>query len=444
MRPASILEIGISDKISSPKINNYWQPITKIDKSIDLHDASSQLRKCLDNVLLGLSKYEGSKNIYELSGGIDSACTYCYAKSNYHEMNSNSVAITMSGGTSTWSHEEKKVNSMINQYPSKHILFDADDYHNYLELSSHSGFVSSNQPSIFNLPYAATNILSLSEKEGGDFVIGGEGADWYLDGSHYIGDYLLSNLKFKSIFNLLKKARGGNFIQVFKYISRTFVAPLLPKPIEEKAYLKQFHETLLAFEMPNIFTRTVEMSLKKGMTETLFDITLRNSNLKYWAQKNEHDLMFPPNQNWHSIGNPGGVTRIFPFFDRQMIDFGLSVPPDVKYSLKADRISYYGSCKTMQREAFKSEIPTSVITDQYKSSYSNPVTNRVVDAYSTIFEKDLFVSRLGIVNRDKFHSYVIAFHEKVKGQEPYYDDEAWIDGLYSLELWLRHIKPFLG
>jgi len=108
--------------------------------------------------------------------------------------------------------------------------------------------------------------------------------------------------------------------------------------------------------------------------------------MECWAQRLEHELLFPPNYPWQGI--PVDVEPRHPYFDRRLVEFGLEVPPELKFTFGADKKSHYACRKTLQRVGLVGILPDEFISLDVKTTYGQPVVKRICDYGSLVFRPD--------------------------------------------------------
>lgn len=267
----------------------------------------------------------------------------------------------------------------------------------------------------------------------------GEGADWFLEGTEYIWDGLYKNKDFNNFFkNINVLFKKYSTLKSIQHLYSNLILPLAPKYLNSKYYTKRFYESFYDNSFPDIFTSDFNNLVKNIIYEQLTEYN-KQTNFISWNQRLEYELMFPPNHNWQSLNNKNNY--ILPYLDKRIIEFGLQIPADKKFTYSKQIKTYYGSCKKIQREAFKTIVPKNVIESKIKSVYSIPVSKRFEEGMKRMmYEKIIILEDLGIINFSKckklFENIYLNPNSTIEQKN---NVEAWLDGFLNLEYWIRYV-----
>ena len=433
---ASIVKFDLSS-LSIKDIKKYWIPSKKLDRKIDYPEISDVFINLFSEVTQNyISSYQNLG--VELSGGIDSSSLICLL---LNQQNKNVVnSFTLVGGTETWYLEQRKIELIKNQYPTLLLHFlDIEVLYDYIENSNYASIKSISQPNVLNLPSALGAMFLESKNNNCDVLLSGEGADWFLEGTDFFFDWLYKNKSYSALFeNIRVLFKKYKTIRATKFLFSKLILPLIPEYINSQLYIKEFYDSFYSNSYPEIFKDKFKKSVDATIS-TQFSKYNTKDEFNCWNQRLEHELMFPPNHNWQSLNNDNNY--ILPYLDKRIIEFGLSIPPDKKFTLSKDIKTYYGSCKKIQREAFKGIVPQEVIDSRIKSVYSLPVSKRFEEGmYNVLRDKTILLEELGIIDITKCKNVYEKIYLNSKSTiEEKNRVEAWLDGFLNLEYWIRFV-----
>lgn len=422
------------------KKQEYWSPSKKLNQIINYPEISEEFLSIFSEVNNNyISQYK--KIGVELSGGIDSSCLISHL-SNIQPKDSSIDSFTLTGGTETWEIEQNKINQIIKLYPrlQPHYI-EVEPLYDYVEKTNYSFLKSNVQPNVLNLPTALARIFNDSKTNQCEILLSGEGADWFLEGTDYIWDWLYKTNQFGTLFNKINTLINKfGFFKATKYLYLNLLIPLAPKYLNSKYYTKRFYESLVDKSFPDIFTYKFKNLLNEKIKIQTNFFLKNETDFTCWNQRLEFELMFPPNHNWQSLKNENDY--ILPYLDKRIIEFGLQIPPDKKFMIKKEYKTYYGACKKIQREAFKNIAPNEILDSRIKSTYSMSVSKRFENGMEELKkEKYLILSELGIIDIEKVFGY-FKIYQSSKSIDQKYEIEAWLDALLNLENWIKFIlKP---
>ena len=423
--------------------SRYWNPSQRLRRSGDsVEEYASAFTKLFYEVLseqLGSSSYMlGS----ELSGGIDSSVLVCaisdllykqklFAGKNFH-------TYTLMFDSENSRKESEKIKRIKVMYPEINTHFlDSSKLCGYLELGDFRSCRVIHQPCRMNIPEGFAMLAHKASENGCEMLFSGEGADWYLEGSDLVWDSLVRSrnwLRLKNYMDVL--ISRGSLIKIVKYLILYGLRPLAPRWFSVRSYIKEYYSATKKEVLPDIFTRGFRNLLEECLSDQMKILVSRKS-FESWSQRQEHELLFPPNHNWQGVAvNP---EPRFPYLDRRMIEFGLGVPPEYKFVLAKSHRSHYGSRKMLQRVGFNGIVPQEVLWSQEKIRYGSPVVRRLRQHFNPAFgegTKNIHLANLGIVDLDKLTSlaFPLLSSESMPEDHPLI---PWLDSILGLEVWLQ-------
>jgi len=431
---ASIVDFDYRRKVKVGQ-TKYWSPPKTLNAKIDYPEISEEFLSVFTQVNQNyINQYD---NIgVELSGGIDSSCLIALLLRHNNGRIINSFTLT--GGTDTWHLEQEKIDAIKRWYPHLNTNYiDVESLYDYVEKTDLSHLKSIAQPNVLNLPTALSAMFAQAKAKNCEVLLSGEGADWFLEGTDYIWDWLFKNKEYSLLSKKIYKLFGKfGTLKSIKYLYSRLLLPILPKYLNSKYYTKKFYESISKRSFPDIFQDKFRVLLEKTIARQIEDLN-KEDDFQCWNQRLEHELMFPPNHNWQSLNNDNHY--ILPYLDKRVIEFGLQIPPDKKFMIRKDLKTYYGSCKKMQREAFKGIAPPEIVDSVIKSEYSLSVSRRFEEGMKNISQDKLVVlSEMGIIDLEKSLKYFNQYQNSHSIDEKH-EIEAWLDGFLNIEHWSRFV-----
>jgi len=415
---ASVVTIS-SGEITT--ISRYWDPCDFIDaemSSLSQHEAAMQFRDLFVQVIREQIFSTDQNFATELSGGIDSGCV----TSTLGALTDRSFkAITVPSAPGDWGYEMSKIQDVLTMYPHiEHVCTN--------EVST--SFASSlTHPARLNMPEMFWSYTSNLVSNGVPYLFSGEGADWYLEGSDYIWD---QSLQHKKIGQMLKSAwflmKRGGVRKIASYATRV----ILPQCIGNHVARKKLYD----IEFPNLgneawrYPNWVHSSVCDTNQPLYSNISrkfLEVSSMT-WESSIMSTLMFPPLHKWRGVAQ---TRMVFPFYDKRLMEFGLSVPNYLKFTLSPETRTYYGSSKQVIRKGMTGIVPESTLRCQRKATYSFPMNNRVRNNARQLFsQKQVLLEEMGHISSKMLVASLDTSSD---------DNDSWIDTAIAIELWLRRL-----
>ena len=419
-----------------PSITKYWHPPTVLfGEHRSLDDWADEFRDLFFNVLDGYLHSDHPIGL-ELSGGVDSGAIACVSQQIIQSSSSQRTmrSYTIAFDDESLQAEDAKAGAVLNACQDIcGTTIRGNGYVGPLE-ASFSDIRSINSPCRMNLPHAYVAVAQQAASDGCRMLLSGEGADWYLEGSDLIWDSLIRQRDWRT----LKQSLGilwsrNNKLLLARYLYRYGLIPLLPKCLSNQCYMKEYYSSTAFENVPNLFCESFQKDLKLLMREQYESVASRGSTL-CWEQRLEHDLMFPPNHGWQSIPSP--VELCLPYLDHRLVEYGLRVPPQMKFSLVYGGTTHYGSRKLLQRVGLRGIVPPEVLDCQEKGAYSSPVVARLKHQLPRMLVcGDLAVADFELIQAEKFRHAIEDF--LISNDQLENPLLPWLDAILALELWLK-------
>lgn len=422
--------------------SRYWNPPQRLIRTTDsVEEYASEFTRLFYKVLSEQLGNSGSTLGSELSGGIDSGVLVCVAsdilrkRGLFPTKNLHTYTLVLDDENS--SKESEKIERIKGMYPeiSTHFL-DSSNFCGYLELSSFRSCRVIHQPCRMNIPEGFALLAQEASEDGCEVLFSGEGADWYLEGSDLVWDSLVRSRNWSRLKNYMDVLLSrGSFGKVVRYLLRYGIRPLAPRWFSVRSYINEYYSATKKGNLPDVFTRGFKSLMEDCLSDQMKILASKNS-FESWSQRQEYDLLFPPNHNWQGVAiNP---EPCFPYLDRRLIEFGLEVPPEYKFVLADSNKSHYGSRKMLQRVGFEGIVPPEILWSQEKIRYGSPVVKRLRQYFNPVFgtTKNIHTADLGIVDVGKLMSLAspILCSDAIPEDHPLI---PWLDSILGLEVWLQ-------
>ncbi len=409
----------IEDKLVS--ISQYWNPYNLFDQGEkrSFNDICEEFRELLLSVIK--EQIDSTKRNFacDISGGIDSGCV---ASSLGVLFSDPFTAVTVMCAPDDWEYEHEKVRSILNKFP--HIIHQCVEGNTLYEQSTPIV-----HPARINMPDALWKYTSELTSHGIQHLFSGEGGDWYLEGSDYIWDSAFRERKYGLMSQtLLRMIERGGIRDTFAYASKVIAPQLIGGQYSKHRVLET--------ELPNLGHRSdvYPAWIHKSVQESNRPVyeaarqSFLKSRIKTWENIITSTLMFPPVHKWKGIAQ---TSMVFPYYDKRLMEFGLSIPNYQKFVLSENARTSYGAKKQIQRVTMRGIVPTLILGCQHKATYSFPVTNRVEKIAKSLFSRNqVFLGEFGFINPN----ILVKNLDTLSG-----DDDMWVDAAIAAELWLTKI-----
>ncbi|WP_053074954.1 asparagine synthase-related protein [Ornithinibacillus californiensis] len=370
-----------------------------------------------------IQKTKGESALFETSSGYDST-GLIFANSPLVTAKDQSLTLTFIGEDDI-KHEAKKIADAYN------LTWNTKSIDDYLPLShldySYTSIPEEPTPDYFFYPWRIA-VFEKAKELGLNSIISGYGGDELLTGNHsYISD-LLRKLRFTSSWKTslylanVQKSRGLN---AWWYLKSYGIYPLLnikqkyPSPKDWNASIHQRFEV-----PPYVNDKAVLEGIKEHMENTSNKLKYKTKYITEMAR--DLNMTFLPFNVADIIGFEYGIEQNFPYLDKELIEFVLSLP-----------FSFYTKDnfdKKLQRNAFRQYYPKYFQIGQedfYKftflalEEYWNDIISNVVNGP---------LCKLGIISEEK----VLLYLESWKcGKEV--GLTRGLHALIGLSLWLKDI-----
>ena len=378
-------------KNGEEQIERYWYPEKiKIDYSIKEEEAREKFTelfsKAIDNRLTNLEEMA-----FEVSGGLDSSSIVSLLSQSISPSNIDSYSMDFKG---LKCDEGSYVDSILEKYPLHHQKISTGklDYHQTYSLD-HLYEMSPNWP--ITLTFAMSlPMFENMRKDGKKIVITGQGGDHLFTGTPYALYDMFKRFKFINIYRELK-VYPNRWYAIKSYI----ILPLLGKRGTH------FVKTLLGKNKEKV----TDLFFEEGNNIKDLSEVLGINNL---ALKDDFHCI---TSAWHSTIMDGNIFHCaedyfnvelrHPFFDQELVEFALSLPPEMKYKQR--------TIKWILRKAMNGILPNKIRDRKDKAEFSEMIIQQIdaIDLSSLL--DNPYIVKLGLIEQSLIDKYRKEYEDKI-------------------------------
>ncbi|BAF73023.1 asparagine synthetase B family protein [Sulfurovum sp. NBC37-1] len=389
------------------QIERYWFPEKiEIDYGIDEKVAAQRLEALFEQAV-ERSTSSPEETAFELSGGLDSASVVSLLalKKGSGQIDSYSMDFGLLA-----CDEGAYVDAVLAEYPVNHqkIPVDSLDYRQKYSLESLYA-LSPHWP--IGLTFAM--LLPMLEKmreDGKKVVVSGQGGDHLFTGTPYVLYDLFARGKLSAAFSEMRTHRRPG--SAFKsYV----LAPLLGQK-----NVHRFKTLLGRNERKNRFWEQCEMDglpEEAGITNPAFKDAVDMVSSPYHSTVMDGNI-------FHCAERHFGIEYRHPFFDKELVEFAVSLPPEMKYANR--------TIKRILRKAMKGILPEKINQRRDKAEFSELLSQQMeaIDLNALLGEPHIV--RLGLISRADIEWCL----EKYRNGNLRYVSRLWI--IVNVEYWYRY------
>ena len=388
-------------------LTRYWHPEKiSIDYSLDEREASEKVRlllkQAIDRRVINLDE-----TAFELSGGVDSSSIVSLLCQNKEAKDIDCYSMDFSG---LKCDENKYIESIKETYQinSQKIFSNSLDYkHRYSLKNLHN--LSPNWP--VNMTFASgLPMYEQMKKDNKKIVITGQGGDHLFEGSPYVLYDLFRRAKFSALYDELKY-----YPKQWDAIKTYILKPLLGD--KTLKWLRRFRGR-----------NNTSPFLQESTSIKEFSDLIKADNKLF---KDDLDIF---TSSFNSLRLDGGffhcaeknfdVEIQHPFFDIDLIEFVLSLPPEMKYKQR--------TIKWILRKAMDGVLPNKIKNRQDKAEFSEILYQQTDACDVDMLLSNPYIVKLGLIEQNLIDEYV----EKYKTKTLKYILLFW--NIIALEYWYRY------
>lgn len=374
-------------KDGKEQIERYWYPEKiKIDYSLTEDEAAKKLNelfsKAVDKRVSNLEE-----TAFEVSGGLDSSSIVSLLSQNTNPYNIDSFSMDFRG---LKCDEGEYIDSILEKYPLHHQKISAGNL-NYQQIYSleHLYTMSPNWP--ITLTFAMSlPMIEKMKKDGKKVIITGQGGDHLFTGTPYVLYDLFRRFKFLALYRELKV-----FFKPWNVIKAYIVKPLLGE------------------NNVNLIKRLLR---KRDINPFLVDNTEIKDlsqivGVKNPAYKNDLDMITASAQStimdgnlFHCAEKYFGIEYRHPYFDLELVEFALSLPPEMKYKQR--------TIKWILRKAMDGILPDKIRDRKDKAEFSELITQQIDAIDIGALLDDPYIVKLGLIEQSLIDKYRKEYEDK--------------------------------
>ncbi len=388
-------------------IERYWFPEKiKIDHSMSEEEAIQKLRELFGSAVeRSISTLE--ETAFELSGGLDSSSVVSLLAQKEDPTQIDSYSMLFDG---LKCDESEYVDDLLVKYPLNHRKVPAEslDYRSEYSLESLYA-LSPNWP--ISLTFAMLiPMLSNMKKEGKRVVVSGQGGDHLFTGSPYILYDLLARGKFWAFYTELQTHRRP--WNAFKaYVVKPFLGEYRVDKLKDilgKEPMEQcFWNMCDIKDLTNVIgIKNPAIKMELDVVTSTFYTTVMDGNIFHCAEQH-FDIEYR-----------------HPFFDKELVEFALSLPLEMKYNNR--------TIKRILRKAMDGILPDKIKNRRDKAEFSELIAQQIEAIDLDALFDDPHIVRLAVLDM----SDVECCLELYKNGKLRYISYLWT--MINVEYWYRY------
>jgi len=393
-------------KDGQEQMERYWYP-EKIEAnySISEEEAAKKLKallsKAVDKRIDSLEE-----TAFEVSGGLDSSSVVSLLAQSVSASAIDSYSMDFSYMKCD---ENEYIDALLKKYPLHHqkIVSGTLDYQEVYSFK-HLYSMSPNWP--ITLTFAMLlPMLEQMKRDGKKVVISGQGGDHLFTGTPYVFYDLFRRFKFLTLYEELKGYKKP--WSVFKvYVVRPLLGEKTTRLV--KSLLGKKNAELPPKNVDEIIDLSQTVGIKDPVHKDALDMVTSAA----------HSTIMDGNI-FHSAENTFGIEYRHPFFDKELVEFALSLPPEMKYK--------GGTIKWILRKAMDGILPDKIRDRTDKAEFSELLIQQIDAIDLNELLNAPYIVKLGVIEQSLIDKYRKEYEDKT-GNITY----LWI--IINVEYWYRY------
>jgi len=378
--PGHFMQVSSAGKCT---IKRYWKPEKiEINYKVTEAEAKEQFRTLFDKAIF--NRIDDIKTTgFELSGGLDSSSIVSWVK---HKKPQDKIsAFSMNFKSMESCDESEYVDAMQEKYTLnlQNIAADKMDYESQYNLENN--YTLNPYWPIFITYTMGFSVVEKAKELGIKTILTGQGGDNILSGNFYVLDEYFKNFQWIQLYKEVKALPNRK-----SFIKRYLIAPLLGKNniqrlrlishrIKGKEVFKDISQDI--FKESSEYYTGGSSSFQCDLEQILHSTLSALMDSSYYAVAEEHF----------------GIKFKHPFFDKQLIEFILTLPPKFKYS--------EGISKQLLRTIMKDILPEKIRLRRDKAEFSEVLNQQIdsIDLDDLLNNANLV--KLGLIEQETLDKY---------------------------------------
>lgn len=394
-------------KGNSTAVDRYWYPERiAIDYTISEAEAARRVKTLLERALKKRIQ-DLSTTAFEVSGGLDSSSLVALTAQKAGPQKVHSYSMSF-GDMSC--DEGEYMESLLHSFSLKHKNIPTQDldYHNRYSLENLYA-LSPHWPITMTFAMALP-MLEAMKRDGKKVVISGQGGDHLFVGSPYVLHSFFKRRQYRQFFKELSSFKSGPWKAAKSYLIRPLLCPtavtFLKKILRKKSTSPFLQEC----------SAITDISEEMGITDPCQKESIDSINSAFFVSIMDGGFCHCAEQGF-------GVEYRHPYFDQELVEYVLSLPPEYMYSR--------GIIKRVLRRAMESVLPEKIRSRDDKAEFSPVLAQQLATIPLKPLLKESHLARLGIISQDIIDQQLEAFNT---GQHPHIA-LLWL--IINVEFWYR-------
>jgi asparagine synthase (glutamine-hydrolysing) len=394
-------------KNGTKKIERWWFPEKiEINYNITKVQAADKLKELLGKAIEKCTSIP-EETAFELSGGVDSSSVVSLLAQKKDPSQISSYSMDFG---SLRCDEEKYVDAVLEKYPLNHQKISAGvlDYREKYSLESLYA-LSPHWPVVFTFAMFLP-MLEQMKRDGKNIIVTGQGGDHLFTGTPYL------------LYDLFRRGKVRAFyteLTSYRYRWRALKAYVL-RPMLGENTIRHLKKVVGKKNREKTFWDSCEI---QNLTDILgIDDPVRKNDLDMvtWTL---HCTVMDGNI-FHVAKRCFGIEYRHPFFDRELVEFALSLPPEMKYGNK--------TIKRILRKGVEGILPEKIRLRKDKAEFSEVLSQQIAAIDLDALLKDPHIVRLGLLEQ---HDVEQCLREYENGNKLFVG-RLW--AMINVEYWYRH------
>ena len=421
-------------------VRSYWgmQELNSQPPLTD--DAVPPFRQLMEQVTL--ERFNGSKRMLELSGGLDSAAVAAAAIASGNREHILAVNIAFAEPDMMPSHDKDLVRRMMKDMHIPGLIIHADATARIPNAEIGRDplwFIDGPDPRANSLVNETFTVLAQQCQT--NAVLTGEGGDFIYSGEAAVFDSYFRQKRYQEGLSELRKWAGDGLGPFLKRGFEYGLAPFIPYLSEKMYYKLLWSDT--EYELPEFFTSEHRHREQKMNAEEIQRYK-KSRPMNDWGKRYHYDFLWPRARYMDAVSMT--LPAYHPFLDRRMIEFSFSVPPEQHFDLLKGKEESYAGSKQLLRKAFTDILPPYVYNRSAKTTYAHMARKSFLNDRKNILDlfakgKRVLVAELGIIELDIWWKHLVAM--AIRSEDPNNDlgmGYQYMRSVIDLEIWLQEVS----